>query len=415
MLFKELIKSIIPQDVKDKKVLYDSILILLDYIEENTNFSFDISKIFSTENAEIKNALVSAYLENLKTAYEKAVLDDNISERLQEAYAQIGMQYTPNIIENISEVLNNEYIYTAKEFKQKKGTVPAIEYAYNAIRGTGLQTIEVNTDLQDKVFSIKEGTDTENIPFIFRVEGSLYKEVYENTVKPIVHPVGFGYLYSKLSSLFFDEFVNVKVTYPNTIVKVVCTIGSSLDYSSFTVTNIIEEKDEFLHRKITVIFGNNNLKLVRNYDTTVILYDLEDNIITEYSDYCALYLEYTPTITTKITDDLSLTQLSIYDKEYIGYLPGTPELIGNFVIGNLNIGGLVYIGFIQEDFLETLECFEGYNTYYQYINEPSAIGTFTIGDKYTWKIGYRIESNIVNAEAYSTSVEVEEDFSIEII
>jgi hypothetical protein len=157
------------------------------------------------------------------------------------------MQYTPNIIENISEVLNNEYIYTAKEFKQKKGTVPAIEYAYNAIRGTGLQTIEVNTDLQDKVFSIKEGTDTENIPFIFRVEGSLYKEVYENTVKPIVHPVGFGYLYSKLSSLFFDEFVNVYVTYPNTIVKVVCIVGNSLDYSGFTVTNIKEEKDEFFN------------------------------------------------------------------------------------------------------------------------------------------------------------------------
>lgn len=416
MLFKELVNSLIPDEIKAKTVLYDTIQILLEYIEDNNNFSYDISKIFTADNPIIKDAMVTAYLENLKSAYEKALLDDNISQRLIESYEQVGLEYTPSVISNISTVLNEEYIYTAKEFKQKKGTIPAIEYAYNAIRGTGIQSINVNTDLQDRTFKVIEGTQTNpNEPFIFQVEGSLFKEVYENAVKPIVHPVGFGYFYSKLSTIYFDEFVNVKVTYPNAIVQVVCSVGgTTLDFSNFTVTNIIEEKDEFQHKRITVIFDNNT-KLVREFDTTVSLQDLDGNILQDFPDYCALYLEYTPTITSTITDNWYLTELEQYEEEYIGYIPGVKKTIGNFIVGDLNIGGLIYIGFITEDFNEILEQYDVYNQYFSLSYIPSKIGSVVVGDKYSWGIGTSTISTLVEGEVYSTSVEVDEVFSIETI
>jgi hypothetical protein len=422
VLFKELVNSLIPDELKSKTVIYDSIQILLEYIEDNNNFSYDISRIFTENNSIVKDSLVSAYLENIKSAYEKALLDENISERLTKLYATINMQYSPSNINNISDILNEEYIYTAKEFKQKKGSIPAIEYAYNAIRGTGIQGIDVSTDLQDRTFSVKEGTpENPNEPFMFQVEGSLYEEVYDNTVKPIVHPVGFGYFYSKLTSLFFDEFVSVTVTYPNTIAKVVCTTsGTTLDYSNLTVVSVIEEVDETLHKKISVIFDNGT-KLVRDFNTTVTLRDLTNtpdpigNIIQQFPDYCALFLSYAPVIATTITDSVS-TEIENYEEEFIGYTPGTLKTINNFTIGSINIGGLVYTGFINEDFSEVFEVFDQQSMYYTYSDTPALIGDIiTVGNKFTWKIGNSVIDSYIMGEVYDIEFEIGESFLVETI
>ena len=169
----------------------------------------------------------------------------------------------------------------------------------------------------------------------------------------------------------------------------VCTAGGqSIDFNQ-TVTNIIEEKDEFLHKKIIVTFGNDNLKLIRDFDTTVKLYDLDDNLITDYSDFCALYLEYLPVLVTTITEN-TFTYMEHTDKDYLGYIMGTPNIIGNFIVGNLDIGGLKYVGFITEDFLETLEIYDSYSKYYEYVNTPPLIGQFEVGNKYTWRVGQAI-------------------------
>jgi len=51
------------------------------------------------------------------------------------------------------------------------------------------------------------------VKFTYEVEGSLFPEFFEAFVLPLVHPLGFGYIYRKVTSLLFEDYFNLEYIY----------------------------------------------------------------------------------------------------------------------------------------------------------------------------------------------------------
>jgi len=49
--------------------------------------------------------------------------------------------------------------------------------------------------------------------FTYEVEGSLFPEFFEAFVLPLVHPLGFGYIYRKITSILFEDYFNLEYIY----------------------------------------------------------------------------------------------------------------------------------------------------------------------------------------------------------
>jgi hypothetical protein len=242
MELKKVFPSFLP-NISRKDTLYaDVVDIIGEILDTNMPCATDISKLVIPTNIELKNELLKIYLQNISYAFNSALMDDTVVKKLTQVYESLGMMYTPTFAVGNSTRDFSEYFYTSKEFKQSKGKKTGTEYAYNLIRKLKLQPIDDGSDLIDPIFSLIEGTDLEpNKPFIFTVTGSLYKEIYEASVKPISHPVGFGYDYYRLLLLQFVDYVDMVVGYPDAVVKVNCSSGETTDFSSQTILNIIED------------------------------------------------------------------------------------------------------------------------------------------------------------------------------
>lgn len=410
MLFKDLIKLSIPDTIINNKLNSDVIDIVLDYIEANSNISYDIANIFTNNNAVVKKEFINTYLENISSAFNTALYDKNIIDKLTAVYASIGQVYDPTNLPNIADVFTDEYLNVSKTFKQRKGTAPAIKFAYNAIRNSKIQGVNVSQEVNDSSFSITLGTEENpEEPFIFQVEGSLYKEVYENSVKPIVHPIGFGYVYSKLLSLLFTEYVNVKLSYINRDIKVKCNNGAYfIDYSDKEVKLIYDESDQNGRIKTTILFEDNTY-LVRDFNTTVKYYNYDGTIITQYPDACALYINYKLVLTSTITESY---EFFLENNEHDYFVIGGKNVIGpDLIIGAFIISGaaeLYNMELIYDD---------NTNSYVMtYPHGPLIGSSLIIGDSNTWIIGHerKLYENI-GYDNYFVYDEVVESFDIEII
>jgi hypothetical protein len=409
MLFKELIKLSIPSTILDNKLNADVIDIVLDYVEANTSLSYDISKVFTGDNAVIKEEFVNTYLQNISSAFEGALYNTDIKDKLTEVYASIGQTYDPSTLPNIADVFTDEYLNVSKTFKQRKGTSPAIKFAYNAIRNSKIQSVDVSPDVNDPAFNIELGTpDNPAEPFMFRVEGSLYKEVYENAIKPIVHPVGFGYIYSKLLAILFTEYVDVKLSYTNRDIQVKCNNGANyFDYSDKDVSLIYDESDVNGRIKTTILFSDSTY-LVRDYNTTVAYYNVDGTVIVQYPDSCALFSEYTLVLTSAITDAYTfLLENSEVDYFTIGGGSIGPDLIiGSFIIASE--AELYNVELLYSD---------NSNSYVMQYPHAALIGNnIDIGNSLAWDIGHVCtQYHNIGEDNYFVYQEVQESFDISII
>jgi hypothetical protein len=334
---KDLLPYILPESLKINKLYLDVVQIIGEAIDENLPTAVNISKIAESKNPEIKNELLKTYLENIDFAFRKVITDDTVVKRLTRAYNDLGMQYVPisetNFIKGIDFL---EYFSTSKEFKQSKGKATGIEYAYNLLRRMGIQPLDNSEETIDPIFSVKEGTETNpNEPFTFIVTGSLYKEIYEASVKPIAHPVGFGYIYYKLTQLNFIDYVDLYIVYKNIIIKVNCSSGTSDDYSSIPVISINEETDEYAKSKVTIVFSNNT-KLIKDFSGIVTLYKIDNTIIKQHSSGCALFLQYDIEVKTRLKDDLVIEiEYPDYDLVYCKYT--IPPIGDNLITGMFTV------------------------------------------------------------------------------
>ena len=328
---KACMDAIAPYNFVNQKAFKDVLDILMEYMNENSKPSIDVDNTYIGENTAIDGELVKIYLDDIYTTLKKIQTDPNVTGALdafienypKSAYVGLLTEKTNgllttengyNLLFYSNDALSGdsggdatgasnfyglgtnklkEYLYSAKAFKQRKGSVEALEYAYNIIRQSGIQPVGTTDAMTDTLFNVDYGTiEDPTKPFYFRITGSLIPALYENAVVPIAHPLGFGYEYVRLLKLAFLELDMVKEIKSNYDVKVVCDNGRIVHpVDPNTIIDIKKEYDDFGDFKATV-YLTNNTKIVRDYNSTVVVMDNFDNVLIDYPDSCALYMKY---------------------------------------------------------------------------------------------------------------------------
>jgi len=328
-MLKDIFNSLTPDNIKNIQLIKDSIDIFLNFLETNSDISIDIRKMYKIEKTAIRDEFLQIYLDDLYNVFQKSKTSKNIQDRID----KVNSIYNSTVIQkdfigDITKTLNSEYFLTSKEFKQKKGTKLGIQYIYNLIENLNLST-ETKTN-----FNL-----TELDVFNFKVEGSVYKEMYEEMVKPLAHPLGWIYVYSQLIKEEINDLFNIEYLYDVKSTEVRCLDGYfDIFTQSYTDAAV---KTEFLTR-IDPATGNNYTLTYYNTYVTVYLNktvktldlqprlgktyksviftdgsyveqffdpinvnfkDSSGNIIKDYPIQCSLYLDYISTeiITTQDT------------------------------------------------------------------------------------------------------------------
>lgn len=200
--------AITPENIKNIPLIATAMNIFIENIEENALLSESIRRVYTNEyNASdsdivkesklnLRKGLLDVYLTSLYNVLSQA--QDN--EIVKAKFAQSGISGTP-FFQDVERIINDEYFVTNKAFKEKIGTNISIQYAYNLTKY--LETAQTGNDLTLKPIK----------PFHFRTDGSILKEMYENIVKPLAHPLGFTYEYNQIVDQSIQDLFGVDIIY----------------------------------------------------------------------------------------------------------------------------------------------------------------------------------------------------------
>jgi len=173
-----------------QKILEDPIQIYED--------DFLAEEYIRTNNEEFEKVrveLLRTHLEELYKITTEIESSEEVYNKFVEIRKSLGIDNEAlTITTNISTKLDNQYIHYSKIFKTRKGTAGSLYFMYDLINKSELQPIG-----EEDFFEIIEGTtDRKGIPFHYTIKSTLYEEVYEETIKPLTHPVGFILNYEKV-------------------------------------------------------------------------------------------------------------------------------------------------------------------------------------------------------------------------
>jgi hypothetical protein len=331
MSLKQIFDSITPDNIKDIDLIKDAMEIFIENLEENSEISIDIKKIYESDNKHIRENLLKLHLNSIYNVITKAQGNDLIAGKLESHSAAV----IP-IKRNIIDILNSEYLNSNKTLKEKLGTKSIIEYTYNLAKY-----------LQDDVVNANDFTLTEIKPFYFQTEGSIYREMYEYIVKPLSHPIGFTYNYVQGLNQTLTDYFGVSLDYNFNKIEIRCLTGhydiftpdsddtlvktdfltrvNFLTGELFTETEYTEYVTVWLNKNpINLEFGNadnatdkivyfDDNTLIKQIGTSIDVYyrnlvdEIADNLvyIKEYNEQCSIYVEQEQKFNFTYEDDLS--------------------------------------------------------------------------------------------------------------
>lgn len=334
----EAFKSLLPENIKQDPFLLDVIETYCEFLEENSKVSLDISQIMEKEEKVFREEYLKIYLDDLYRVFKAAETSPLISEKIESVNASLGYTLIErDFIGDITNRLSNEHLITSKSFKQKKGTRVGIEYIYNLI-----EDMDISQSAKGN-FKLEEGA-----PFQMDIEGSIYKEMYDQIVKPVAHPLGWTYIYEQILKTILQDTFNIETIYNVTATEVRCLDGyfhvfteaaddtavkadflgriNALTGSLFTeaeyntyvtvVTNKtvdtldLEDRNGAAYRQVLFTDGT----YVEQYfdpisvsykDTNGTETESDDTVLQEYANHCSLYLEYTFTENILTLDEIT--------------------------------------------------------------------------------------------------------------
>lgn len=328
MKLQAIFESITPDNIKGIPLLEDAMKIFIQNLEENSNVSVDMRNIFNKDNTEIRENLLKIYLSSLYSIITEVQQNKNITDKFQEGEGVV-------LEKDINEILNDEYFTTNKEYKQRVGTKLGIDYTYLLAKY-----------MQSNEFTESDFELSELKPFHFQTSGTIYRELYENVVKPLSHPIGFTYIYNKIIKESLVDLFSVEKIYDVKSIEVRCLSGhydvftSDIDdtnvkadflsrinaisgelfteeeyneYINVRTSKIIEKIeidviDDSPHKEILFTDGTflesytNPIRVYyRNYIDEILD---NGNYITDYTSHCSLYIDYTEEIKISYTDEI---------------------------------------------------------------------------------------------------------------
>jgi hypothetical protein len=211
---KQIFDSITPENIKDIPLIQTAMDIFVENLEKNSQISQKIGTIYDNADDEndsshvreskglLRKGLLDVYLSSFYNVIKNAQNNDVVKAKI----ASSQVENAP-FINDVKEILNDEYFITNKTFKEKIGTETSINYVYNLTNY--LESSENSNDMN--LYELK--------PFHFRTEGSIYKEMYENLVKPLAHPLGFTYVYNQIISESLQDLFGVDITYDISVIE----------------------------------------------------------------------------------------------------------------------------------------------------------------------------------------------------
>ncbi len=330
MTIKDIMLSITPDNIKTIPLYNDMIEIFCNQLDQVSSFSYDINGIFTSNSTILKEQFLKTYLADVFNVFTQAQTNKTILDSASQVNQRFGTDLiSTTYLQNLIKSLNYEHFATSRNYSQKKGTATAIEYIYNLV--------EMAQGNGDSSFQFYD----KGIPFYFEVEGSIRREVYDQIVKLLSHPLGFAYLYTVVMRLLFDDLFNIKFVYNVQTLEVRCLSGSIDAYDGSLVVDIYSIVDElgYLTQKFTFQDGS-YLKQTTNPEIHVAYYDIDNNIIKDYAGHCSIYSLYTTSIEVLTKDYLYFDVSSNLGTEQFMIHPDKAcSIVGSSVIGNFLICG----------------------------------------------------------------------------
>jgi hypothetical protein len=306
MKLQAIFDSITPENIKDIPLIADAIEIFIKNLEENSSVSIDIKKIFDKDNELIRENLLKIYLSSLYDVITDVQQNEDLTSKFTETEGTV-------LKKNVTEILNNEYFTTNRKYKQNIGTKSGVNYTY--LLAKYFQTNEY-TESDFKLTEIK--------PFHFATEGSIHRELYENVVKPLSHPIGFTSIYTRAIKSSLVDYFGIERFYDVHKIEVRCLDGA---YDVFTPdfddTNV---KTDFLTR---VNILTDDIFTEAEYDTQVTVYT--SKIIDVFT---ADFVNEQTHRSILFTDGTFLEQftnpINVYYRYYVDQLSNTSNYIRNY-------------------------------------------------------------------------------------
>lgn len=239
---------------------------------------------------------------------DKIIVDDNTVEYNKDPLSFRLNELSKNILSN-----KPENYFVNREFKQSKGLKKSINYIYDMINKS------LNAEEERRAL---EFTETGK-PFELKINGSISKNVYKESVGYIAHPLGFTYDYTYISELRFIDRFGMKKYYKVNQLEVRCLYGNVEKYEKDVVL-IIDENNY-----LKIVFSDGTYLLQEN--DTVKYMSADDFIIKYYPSkyHCSIYVDYEIIYSTSLIDNLKFKVNKTFD---FGFVIGI-NVIGEGIIG----------------------------------------------------------------------------------
>ena len=294
-LYSEIIQFV-PEAMREDPDFQRLIHLYCKTLEEAFEYSDDViqtklvdslmekfSKTNESRYADFRQDILRVLLNELFYTIDDAENSGVLYNKLEEVYNRVGLSVSGlEIAKMLDRIITEQNIVANKSFNQNKGKYSGFVYINNLIdlAISGVEKTESN------YFKLIEGTrDNPKEPFNYRVETSHYKETYEELVKPLVHPLGFGYVVSTMLFILLEDYFGLRLEQTLEYAEIRCLQQDG----SYTTTNLLEKYELVSFNEYTKENGTNrfilrvrdpltneNLRFVGDYDNTLVLYGVDN-------------------------------------------------------------------------------------------------------------------------------------------
>ena len=294
-LYSEII-HFVPEAMREDPDFQRLIHLYCKTLEETFEYSDDViqtklvdslmekfSKTNESRYADFRQDILRVLLNELFYTIDDAENSGVLYNKLEEVYNRVGLSVSGlEIAKMLDRIITEQNIVANKSFNQNKGKYSGFVYINNLIdlAISGVEKTESN------YFKLIEGTrDNPKEPFNYRVETSHYKETYEELVKPLVHPLGFGYVVSTMLFILLEDYFGLRLEQTLEYAEIRCLQQDG----SYTTTNLLEKYELVSFNEYTKENGTNrfilrvrdpltneNLRFVGDYDNTLVLYGVDN-------------------------------------------------------------------------------------------------------------------------------------------
>ena len=294
-LFSEIIQFV-PEAMREDPDFQRLLHLYCKTLEETFEYSNDViqtklvdslmekfSKTNESRYTDFRQDILRVLLNELFYTIDDAENSGVLYNKLEEVYNRVGLSVSGlEIAKMLDRIITEQNIVANKSFNQNKGKYSGFVYINNLIdlAISGVEKTESN------YFKLIEGTrDNPKEPFNYRVETSHYKETYEELVKPLVHPLGFGYVVSTMLFILLEDYFGLRLEQTLEYAEIRCLQQDG----SYTTTNLLEKYELVSFNEYTKENGTNrfilrvrdpltneNLRFVGDYDNTLVLYGVDN-------------------------------------------------------------------------------------------------------------------------------------------